>query len=70
MALAGETLRSDIQMALASLWGGRAKSLVFALCENEAGALSANQHAVLQCKINSGEEEVSLIDMSICLYEL
>ena len=36
----------------------RAKSLDFALCENEAGALSANQNAGLQCKINSANQGV------------
>ena len=32
---------------------GCAKSLDFALCKNEVGALSANQNAGLQCKINT-----------------
>ena len=37
---------------------GTANSLVSALCENEAGALSANQNAELQCKINSANHVV------------
>ena len=37
---------------------GYAKSLAFALCENEVGALLANQNAVLQCKINSAKQGV------------
>ena len=31
---------------------------VSVLCENEGGALSANQNAVLQCKINSANQGV------------
>ena len=34
------------------------KSIDFALCENEAGALSANQNGGLQGKINSAHEGV------------
>ena len=34
----------------------RAKSLVSELCEHEVGALSANQNAGLQCKINSANQ--------------
>ena len=37
---------------------GRAKSFVSALCENEAGALSADQKAGLQYKINSANQGV------------
>ena len=36
----------------------RAKSFVSAQCENEAGALSANHNAGLQCKINSANQGV------------
>ena len=36
-------------------WGS-AKSLDSALLENEAGTLSANQNAGLQCKINSANQ--------------
>ena len=35
-----------------------------ALCENEAGALSANQNAGLQCKINSANQGV----VECCVY--
>ena len=38
-------------------WGG-AKSLDSAVCENKTGALSANQNAGLQCKINSANQRV------------